>query len=62
VPRRRKYEISIESLSDTCPHCVKLIHPAQIARLDFERLRCPHCGQIYNAKPGNAGMTTPTID
>jgi transposase len=63
MPRRSRYSIPIESLSDTCTVCGKLIPPSLIARLDSERSRCPHCGGIYgygdkgSGQSGSVGFT-----
>ena len=57
---RRPKRPSIESLSDTCTLCRKLIHPSAIRRLDGESSRCPHCGGQYYKPRTSMGMTTPT--
>ena len=32
------------SLDAECPKCGKAISPAEVKRIDFERMKCPACG------------------
>jgi predicted RNA-binding Zn-ribbon protein involved in translation (DUF1610 family) len=53
MPRARK--INLEkvraSLDAVCPKCGKLISPAQVRRIDFERIECPECGEQFVPSP-----------
>jgi rubredoxin len=42
------------TLNTICPECGYSISPAQIMRIDFERMRCPECGAVFAAKAGPA--------
>jgi hypothetical protein len=33
------------SLDAVCPKCGALIPPAEVRRIDFERIECPLCGE-----------------
>jgi predicted RNA-binding Zn-ribbon protein involved in translation (DUF1610 family) len=35
------------SLDTTCPKCGKIITPAEMQRIDFERMKCPACGERF---------------
>jgi ribosomal protein L37AE/L43A len=52
MPRARK--INLEkvraSLDAVCPKCGKLIAPANVRRIDFERIECPVCGEKFAPK------------
>ena len=39
----------LASLNTTCPLCGYSITPAEIVRIDFERQKCPKCGEIFDA-------------
>jgi ribosomal protein S27AE len=49
MPRSRK--INLEkvraSLDAVCPKCGKLVPPAEVRRIDFERNECPVCGERF---------------
>jgi rubredoxin len=30
-----------------CPKCQHVITPAEIRRLDFDRMECPACGEVF---------------
>ncbi len=49
-----KNKINLEkvmaALNTTCPSCGYSISPAEIVRIDFERMKCPKCGEIFAAK------------
>jgi ribosomal protein S27AE len=53
MPRSRK--INLEkvrvSLDKVCPKCGKSIPPAEVRRVDFERIECPVCGEQFVASP-----------
>jgi predicted RNA-binding Zn-ribbon protein involved in translation (DUF1610 family) len=38
------------ALNTTCPSCGYSISPAEIVRIDFERMCCPKCGAAFSAK------------
>jgi predicted RNA-binding Zn-ribbon protein involved in translation (DUF1610 family) len=40
----------LAALNTTCPSCGFSISPAEVVRIDFERMRCPKCGAIF--EPG----------
>jgi predicted RNA-binding Zn-ribbon protein involved in translation (DUF1610 family) len=35
------------SLDAVCPKCGKAISPAEVRRVDFERMECPACGERF---------------
>ena len=45
----RSRKINLEkvqaSLDKVCPKCGGLISPAEVRRIDFERIECPVCGE-----------------
>jgi hypothetical protein len=53
LPMTRK--INLEkvraSLDAVCPTCRKVISPAQVRRIDFERIECPVCGERFVPSP-----------
>jgi ribosomal protein S27AE len=55
MPRARK--INLEkvraSLDTVCPKCGSLILPAEVRRVDFERIECPICGERFVPGPMN---------
>ena len=38
------------ALNTVCPKCEYSISPAQIMRIDCDRMRCPECGHVFAAK------------
>jgi len=48
---RKKIDLNkvLQAMNTTCPSCGYLITPAEIQRIDFERMICPKCGQIFDA-------------
>jgi ribosomal protein S27AE len=52
MPSRKK--INLEkvraSLDAVCPKCGNLIPPAEVRRIDFERIECPLCGQRFTRR------------
>jgi predicted RNA-binding Zn-ribbon protein involved in translation (DUF1610 family) len=46
---RKKVNIAkaLASLNTSCPKCGKVITPAETQRIDFERMKCPVCGEIF---------------
>jgi ribosomal protein S27AE len=34
-------------LEAVCPKCQHVITPAQVQRVDFERMKCPACGEVF---------------
>jgi predicted RNA-binding Zn-ribbon protein involved in translation (DUF1610 family) len=53
MPSRKK--INLEkvraSLDAVCPKCGTLITPAQVRRIDFERIECPLCREQFVPRP-----------
>ncbi len=53
MPSSRK--INLEkvraSLDEVCPKCGALIPPADVRRIDFERIECPLCGERFVPRP-----------
>jgi ribosomal protein L37AE/L43A len=49
MPKSRKINLETvqASLDTTCPKCEKVIPPAEMQRIDFERLKCPGCGELF---------------
>jgi ribosomal protein S27AE len=49
-----KNKINLEkvlaALNVTCPSCGYSISPAEIVRIDFERMKCTKCGAVFAAK------------
>jgi DNA-directed RNA polymerase subunit RPC12/RpoP len=49
MPRARK--INLEkvraSLDAVCPECGHVIPPAEVRRVDFDRIECPACGERF---------------
>lgn len=39
----------LAALNTACPSCGASISPAEIVRVDSERMRCPKCGHIFEA-------------
>ena len=39
------------SLDAACPKCGKAISPAEVRRIDFERIECPACGERFAPRP-----------
>jgi len=44
------------SLDAACPKCGKLIPPAEVRRIDFERIECPVCGEQFVPVPVSTGF------
>jgi uncharacterized CHY-type Zn-finger protein len=52
--RRINLERVQASLDVICPKCEKAISPAEIKRVDFEKMECPACGERFapsNSRP-----------
>lgn len=49
--QRKKIDLKkvMESLNTTCPLCGFSITPDKVQRLDFTRIKCPSCGQVFDA-------------
>jgi ribosomal protein S27AE len=47
----------LAALNTICPKCGYSISPAQIMRIDFDRMRCPECGAVFAAKAEPARKT-----
>jgi ribosomal protein S27AE len=39
----------LAALNTICPSCGYSITPAEIVRVDAERMRCPKCGSVFAA-------------
>jgi predicted RNA-binding Zn-ribbon protein involved in translation (DUF1610 family) len=39
----------LAALNTICPFCGVSISPAEIVRVDSERMRCPKCGHVFEA-------------
>jgi hypothetical protein len=44
------------SLDAVCPNCSRVIPPAEVRRIDFERIECPVCGKRF--VPSRLGVNT----
>jgi predicted RNA-binding Zn-ribbon protein involved in translation (DUF1610 family) len=52
MTRRINLAKVLASLDTICPKCGKTITPAEVRRIDFERIECPACGERFT--PGHA--------
>jgi hypothetical protein len=52
----RKNRCNIQPSTWTCPHCCFIHRPADLVRIDDERIRCKQCGQAFDtrADPANS--------
>jgi ribosomal protein S27AE len=50
--QRKKIDLKtvLASLNTTCPSCGYSISPAEIVRIDFERMLCPKCAAVFVVK------------
>jgi predicted RNA-binding Zn-ribbon protein involved in translation (DUF1610 family) len=46
---RKKVNLAkvMASLDTICPKCGKVIKPAEMQRVDFEKMKCPACGELF---------------
>jgi predicted RNA-binding Zn-ribbon protein involved in translation (DUF1610 family) len=53
MPQKQKIKLAKvkAALGTPCPKCGHSIPPAEIRRVDFERVECPKCGERFI--PGN---------
>jgi hypothetical protein len=53
MPSRKKinFEEVLASLDKVCPKCGALLSPADVRRIDFERIECPVCGEQFVPSP-----------
>jgi ribosomal protein S27AE len=55
VAPMHKNKINLEkvlaALNTACPSCGYSISPAEIVRIDFERMKCTKCGSVFAPKP-----------
>jgi hypothetical protein len=53
MPRSRKVNIEkvLASLDTIWPECGKAISPVEMQRIDFERMKCPACGERFAISP-----------
>jgi len=49
--QRKKIDLKkvFAAMNTACPGCGHEITPAEIQRIDFERMRCPKCGLVFDA-------------
>lgn len=49
MPQRQKINLAKvnAALNTSCPKCGHLIAPAELRRIDFERVECPKCGERF---------------
>jgi predicted Zn finger-like uncharacterized protein len=40
----------LAALNSVCPSCGASIPPAEVVRIDSERMRCPKCGHVFEAR------------
>jgi len=43
-------EAVLAALNTTCTECSYSIPPNEIMRIDFERMKCPKCGAVFDPK------------
>src|SRR5215471_15874660 len=50
--QRKKIDLKkvLAAMNTTCPGCRYEITPAEIQRIDFERMRCPKCRLVFDAR------------
>jgi predicted RNA-binding Zn-ribbon protein involved in translation (DUF1610 family) len=53
---RKKINLAkvMASLDTICPKCGKVITPAEMQRGDFERMKCPACGELFGTATGHS--------
>jgi len=44
---REKVQAALNTL---CPKCGHSITPAEVLRIDFDRMQCPKCGEKFTPK------------
>jgi ribosomal protein S27AE len=51
--RRNKIDRAkvLSALNTVCPSCGFLIPPAEVVRVDMQRMVCPKWGAVFDAKP-----------
>lgn len=50
VPRKKiNMEAVLAHIDTICPKCGYRITPDKIVRVDWERQRCPECGDVFEA-------------
>lgn len=49
MPQKQKINLSkvMASLDKLCPKCGHTIAPAELRRVDFERVECPECRERF---------------
>ena len=49
MPRGKKIDLNavLACLDTVCRKCGKTITPPQVQRIDFERMKCPACGDMF---------------
>ena len=56
MPSSRKINLDEvqASLDKVCPKCGRVIPPAEVPGIDFERIECPVCGERFVPAPMNS--------
>jgi len=51
MPRKQKIDLEKvrACLNTACPKCGHAIAPADVKRIDFTRVKCPACGEVFVA-------------
>lgn len=49
MPRSSKIDMAkvMAALDKVCPKCGRTITPAEVRRIDFDRMKCPACGEVF---------------
>jgi hypothetical protein len=55
-------ELQHKSLDAVCPKCGGLIPPAEVRRIDFDRIECPVCGERFVREHSAANYTPSSPD
>jgi ribosomal protein S27AE len=52
MPRKEKIHLEkvLAALNTLCPACGYSITPAEIRRVDFDKMKCPRCGEVFAVK------------
>jgi predicted Zn finger-like uncharacterized protein len=50
--RKLDREQILASMNVKCPLCGAQLPPNKQMRIDFERMRCPDCGEVFKAEKG----------
>jgi len=49
MPKKQKINLEkvLASLNTLCPKCGYSIPPERLRRVDFERIKCPECSELF---------------